>query len=80
MKTGQISIMWLLGIGTSILLAAAGSFTASVSNTNSKVDKVRDAISLEQQRTSRLEADSITIKEDLKEIKADIKALLKKSK
>lgn len=70
----------LVGIGAGILIAGIGGFLAQTYRTDDKIGSVNIEISATKERTAKLESDAITIKEDLKEIKADVKILLKSIK
>ena len=72
MNKGQISpfLLWAGGIIATSFFAFAGWTTISISDVEqARVDDV--------QRIATLEADSTTIKDDVKEIKTDIKSILR---
>lgn len=79
-QRGQINLLGIIGVGVTIAIATIGGFMAQNYRNDTKFDVVKTDIGLTNQRTSRLEADTATIKDDLKEIKSDIKLLLKKLK
>ena len=79
-SSGQINLMAIIGVGVSIAIATIGGFMAQNYRNDTKFDVVRTDIGLTNQRTAKLEADTVTIKDDLKEIKSDIKLLLKRLK
>ena len=76
MKRGQISISWVIGIGVSIALAAAGTFAANDNRTDDKVGGVQKEVTIVSERVARLETsipniekDVIIIRDDLRDIK-----------
>ena len=80
MNKGQINIFAVLGIGITISLFTIGGYFAQTVRTDEKINSTNTEVNLTKERTARLEADSITVKEDLRVIKADIKELLKRVK
>ena len=79
-QSGQVNILAVIGIVVSISLATIGGYFAQTVRTDEKINSTNTEVNLTKERTARLEADSITVKEDLRVIKADIKELLKRVK
>ena len=77
-ESGQISIIEIVGIASGLFLAAIGGWMAQNYKTDDKIGSVNTEINITKERTARLEEAIITIKEDNKEIKSDIKTLLNK--
>lgn len=76
-SNGQISILGLLGVGTSIMLSGIGFYVAQIVRTDSKIEKVNVEITADKQRIAVLEEAIKTIKDDNGDIKEDIKEILK---
>jgi len=77
---GQIGLLPLFGIGVSILMGAVGFVIAGFYNTNGKIDKVKMENVETVQRVSKIEEAIITLKEDNREIKQDLKIIIQKIK
>jgi hypothetical protein len=78
-QSGQINLIEIVGIGMGIIIAGIGGFMVQTYRTDDKIGVVNVEISATKERTAKLEADGIGIKDDLKEIKSDIKLLLKQN-
>lgn len=82
-QKGQVGIGQLIGIGVSMVLAAVGGYFAQVRVIDIKIEDVKakqvELNTSSVQRITKLETDVPTMKEDIKEIKADIKILLRRS-
>lgn len=75
---GQIGLGTLFGVGASMLAALIGGFFTQNRFVESKIDAVKkDQIEVVQ-RVSSLEANTLTMKEDIREIKSDLKEVLKR--
>lgn len=74
---GQVGILQLVGIGSAILIAAVGQFIAQSRYADEKISAVEAKNTAVVERTARLEADTTTMKDDIKEIKQDVKSLLR---
>ena len=77
-ESGQISVIEVVGIASGIFLAAIGGWMAQNYRTDDKIGTVNVEINATKERVARVEEAIITIKEDNKEIKGDIKILLNK--
>ena len=79
---GQISpiILWALGIVSSAFLGY-GAWTASAVNSiRDGTKETQTARTQDIQRITTLEADQITLKDDVREIKTDVKEILRRIK
>mgnify|MGYP001558219283 CR=1 FL=1 len=74
MNKGQITLPWLIGIGVSILLASAASFSASSNNTNEKVGNIRVDVGKLQAESFQYQKnfDSINARLDKQDTKLDM--------
>ena len=77
-ESGQISLIEIVGIASAIFIAGIGGWIAQTYRTDDKIADVNIEVNLTKERTARLEEAIITIKEDNKEIKSDVKTLLNK--
>ena len=77
LKKGQISLTALISIGLSVLIPTIGGYFYQSRRTDDKVQAVDVKIGAVSERTVRLEANTTRTHEDIKEIKADVKLLLK---
>lgn len=77
---GQVGILQLVGIGSAILIAAVGQFIAQSRYADEKIAAVGKDNVQAVQRISNLEARTPILENDVKEIKADIKELLRRIK
>ena len=76
----NISISTILGWGLTLALAASGIFFSQNSSTSAKVEDVKVSNVATIERVAKLEEAVVTIKEDSREIKADIRTILNKLK
>ena len=73
---GAITVAALIPIAIAVALSMIG----SIGYTTARVDKTDDKVSLQQSDIATLKEAISTIKDDNKEIKADIKLILQKLK
>ena len=73
---GQVTLSTLLGIGVSILIAAAGSFSASVNHTDGKIEGLRSTNESTLQRVATVEAENKEVSRRLDSIEKKIDLLL----
>ena len=71
-------------IGIPIVIFVVGAFLTQYNIVNSKIENTREDLTGKNtevvQRVASLEADNTTIKDDVKEIKRDVKELLQRTK
>ena len=80
-KDGQIGIIPILGIAGTIIVAIITGYFGQGNRTDAKITEAREEMKVNNlasvQRIAVLETDSSSIKEDIKEIKTDVKYLIK---
>mgnify|MGYP001597121845 CR=1 FL=1 len=77
---GQITFVHLIGWGLTLALGVTGAFWSKIGMTDNQVEEVKVGQSQLKERTASVEEAIRTIKDDNKEIKADIKILLQRTK
>ena len=77
---GTVSIMAVVGTATTIILALSGYFASSIFSTNSRVDAIAKEVADKGERLSKVEEAVVTIKQDNRETREDIKNFLKELK
>ena len=80
LKQGQISILYLLGIGLTLSTALAGVFWTKMIANDVEVGKINQQQSQTNERVASVEEAVKTIKDDNRIIKEDIKELLRRVK
>ena len=77
MQKGQISLTSILSWGVVLVIAAVGSITASSRLADDKIGDVQTQVNQDRERIAKIEEAVLTIKEDNKTIKMDVKEILK---
>ena len=79
-NNGQIGTTALIGFGLTIVMAAVGSFAASSSRTDGKVDGLNKEISVVGQRTTKVETESEQYRRDIENINKKLDVILERIK